>query len=132
VVGTGLVWVPISALLILSGKVGEGLFLMAWGALVVGTVDNFIRPRLCGSRMTLHPLLVFLSMFGGVAVFGMMVMLVGPLIASLFMAMVRIYRRDFLGLTQPALPPPPPEPPSDMAPALLEVPPGLSASSVKT
>jgi predicted PurR-regulated permease PerM len=131
VVGTGLVWVPISALLILSGKVREGLFLAAWGAVVVGMIDNFIRPRLCGSRMTLHPLLVFLSMFGGVAVFGMMGMLVGPLIASLFMAMVRIYRRDFLGITQPALPPPPTEPPPDMAPAVLEVPAGLSASSVK-
>jgi predicted PurR-regulated permease PerM len=94
-------------------------------------IDNFIRPRLCGSRMTLHPLLVFLSMFGGVAVFGMMGMLVGPLIASLFMAMVRIYRRDFLGITQPALPPPPAEPPPDMAPSVLEVAPGLSASSVK-
>lgn len=103
VVGTGLVWVPISLMLVLSGKVGEGLFLAAWGALVVGMVDNFIRPRLCGSRMALHPLLVFLSMFGGVAVFGMMGMLVGPLIASLFMAMVRIYRRDFLGVSQPTL-----------------------------
>jgi hypothetical protein len=56
---------------------------------------------------------------------------VGPLIASLFMAMVRIYRRDFLGITQPALPPPPAEPPPDMAPAVLEVSTGLSASSVK-
>jgi hypothetical protein len=46
--------------------------------------------------MTLHPLLVFLSMFGGFTVFGLMGLLVGPLIASLFMAMVRIYRRDFL------------------------------------
>ncbi|HVG60044.1 MAG TPA: AI-2E family transporter [Hyalangium sp.] len=132
VVGTGLIWVPISALLILSGQVREGIFLAAWGALVVGTVDNFIRPRLCGSRMTLHPLLVFLSMFGGVAVFGMMGMLVGPLIGSLFMAMVRIYRRDFLGLTQPALTPPPAEPPSDAARSILEVPTSLSASSVKT
>jgi predicted PurR-regulated permease PerM len=132
VVGTGLVWVPISILLALSGKVREGLFLAAWGAVVVGTVDNFLRPRLCGARMTLHPLLVFLSMFGGVAVFGMMGMLVGPLIASIFMAMVRIYRRDFLGLTQPALPPPPPEPPSDMAPSALEVQTALSASPAKT
>jgi predicted PurR-regulated permease PerM len=106
VVGTGLVWVPISFVLFLSGKVSEAFFLMAWGIFVVGTVDNFIRPRLCGARMALHPLLVFLSMFGGVAVFGMMGMLVGPLIASLFMAMVRIYRRDFLGVTPPALPAP--------------------------
>jgi predicted PurR-regulated permease PerM len=106
VVGTALVWVPIGIAMILSGRVGEGIFLMAWGTFVVGTVDNLIRPRLCGARMALHPLLVFLSMFGGVAVFGMMGMLVGPLIASLFMAMVRIYRRDFLGMTQPVLPAP--------------------------
>jgi predicted PurR-regulated permease PerM len=132
VVGTGLIWVPISILLVLSGKVREGLFLAAWGAVVVGMVDNFIRPRLCGSRMTLHPLLVFLSMFGGVAVFGMMGMLVGPLIASLFMAMVRIYRRDFLGITQPVLPAPPAEPPSASAPSVLEVQPSLSASSAET
>ncbi len=145
VVGTALVWLPISVLLLLSGKTSEALFLAAWGALVVGTVDNFIRPRLCGSRMALHPLLVFLSMFGGVAVFGMMGMLVGPLIAALFMAMVRIYRRDFLGLTQPALAetpvvePPPTrvapavEPaPTGLAPSLLDPRPTLSASPAET
>jgi predicted PurR-regulated permease PerM len=77
---------------------------------VVSTVDNLLRPKLCGSRLSLHPLLVFLSMFGGLAVFGMMGLLVGPLIASLFMAMVRIYRRDFLGMggeaAARAVPPP--------------------------
>ena len=104
--GTALVWGPIGAVLVLMGKVNEGIFLLAWGAFVVGSIDNVIRPRLCGSRMTLHPLLVFLSMFGGLAVFGMMGLLVGPLIASLFMAMVRIYRRDFLGLRSSAAPPP--------------------------
>lgn len=96
--GTALVWAPIGAVLLMTGKINEGVFLLAWGAFVVGSIDNIIRPRLCGSRMALHPLLVFLSMFGGLAVFGMMGLLVGPLIASLFMAMVRIYRRDFLGL----------------------------------
>jgi predicted PurR-regulated permease PerM len=130
VVGTALVWLPISVLLLMSGKTSEALFLAAWGALVVGTVDNFIRPRLCGSRMALHPLLVFLSMFGGVAVFGMMGMLVGPLIAALFMAMVRIYRRDFLGLTQPALAEPPAvePPPARVAPAEEPSPAGLAPS----
>jgi predicted PurR-regulated permease PerM len=104
VVGTGLVWVPVSIALALSGRVGEAVFLVGWGALIVGSADNVLRPKLCGSRMALHPLLVFLSMFGGVAVFGLMGMLVGPLIAAFFMAMVRIYRRDFLGTpAQPAL-----------------------------
>ena len=133
--GTALVWGPIAAVLLMMGKVNEGIFLLAWGAFVVGSIDNIIRPRLCGSRMALHPLLVFLSMFGGMAVFGMMGLLVGPLIASLFMAMVRIYRRDFLGLrsshaaasapTASAAPTPapvvPPVRPSIVTPAVAEV-----------
>ena len=101
--GTALIWFPIGMVLLLTGKVNEGVFLLAWGAFVVSSIDNVLRPKLCGSRMALHPLLVFLSMFGGLAVFGMMGLLVGPLIASLFMAMVRIYRRDFLKLAPVAL-----------------------------
>ncbi|RYZ44006.1 MAG: AI-2E family transporter [Myxococcaceae bacterium] len=100
--GTALVWGPIGVILIAANRVSEGVFLLAWGTFLVGSIDNVIRPRLCGSRMALHPLLVFLSMFGGLAVFGMMGLLVGPLIASIFMAMVRIYRRDFLGRAQEA------------------------------
>ncbi|WNG47947.1 AI-2E family transporter [Archangium minus] len=114
--GTALVWGPIGVVLLLAGKVNEGVFLLAWGAFVVGSIDNVIRPKLCGSRMALHPLLVFLSMFGGLAVFGMMGLLVGPLIASLFMAMVRIYRRDFLKL-QPVVLTSDSEPPSLSVPA---------------
>ncbi|MHA7631341.1 AI-2E family transporter [Corallococcus sp. M7] len=104
--GTALVWGPIGVILIAANRVSEGVFLLAWGTFLVGSIDNVIRPRLCGSRMALHPLLVFLSMFGGLAVFGMMGLLVGPLIASIFMAMVRIYRRDFLGRTQESQPAP--------------------------
>lgn len=114
--GTALVWGPIGVALLLTGRTSEGLFLLSWGALLVGSIDNVIRPKLCGSRMALHPLLVFLSMFGGVAVFGMMGLLVGPLIASLFMAMVRIYRRDFLGPVHEALGVPLPPAPSTPAP----------------
>lgn len=102
--GTALLWGPIGLLLLLGGKVSEGLFLLAWGAFIVSTVDNVLRPKLCGARMSLHPLLVFLSMFGGLAVFGMMGLFVGPLIAALFMSMVRIYRRDFLGKSAPLMP----------------------------
>jgi predicted PurR-regulated permease PerM len=99
--GTALIWFPMGVALLMAGKVNEGVFLLAWGAFVVSSIDNVLRPKLCGSRMALHPLLVFLSMFGGLAVFGMMGLLVGPLIASLFMAMVRIYRRDFLKIAPP-------------------------------
>ncbi|WP_257446928.1 AI-2E family transporter [Archangium lipolyticum] len=116
--GTALVWGPIGAVLVLLGRVNEGVFLLAWGAFVVSSIDNVLRPKLCGSRMALHPLLVFLSMFGGLAVFGMMGLLVGPLIASLFMAMVRIYRRDFLRVPPVSQPVVVSEPPSVVAPVV--------------
>ncbi len=122
--GTALVWGPIGVVLLVTGKVNEGVFLLAWGAFVVSSIDNVLRPKLCGSRMALHPLLVFLSMFGGLAVFGMMGLLVGPLIASLFMAMVRIYRRDFLGLrSTPPLKPsaePVAQPVAEPTPSIVE------------
>jgi predicted PurR-regulated permease PerM len=93
--GTALVWGPIGIILIVTHHVPQGIFVLAWGACFVSAFDNMIRPRLCGAKMDLHPLLVFLSMFGGIAVFGMMGLLVGPLIAALLMAMLRIYRHDF-------------------------------------
>lgn len=131
--GTALVWGPLGIALLVAGKTNEGLFLLAWGAFLVGTIDNLIRPRLCGSRMALHPLLVFLSMFGGLAVFGMMGLLVGPLIGSLFMAMVRIYRRDFLGQVRAALGVAPSEPressDTEPAPARTEAPVSAEPSS---
>ncbi|HYX93006.1 MAG TPA: AI-2E family transporter [Myxococcaceae bacterium] len=95
--GTALVWLPLSIALLVGGKVPQGLFLLGWGGLVVSTADNLVRPKIYGSRMALHPLLVFLSMFGGLSAFGVRGLLVGPLIACICMAMVRIYRRDFLG-----------------------------------
>ena len=115
--GTAIVWLPVSIYLLLWRNAAAGLFLFGWGAFMVGVVDNLARPRICSARMTLHPLLVFLSMFGGFTVFGVMGLLVGPLIASLFMAMVRIYRRDFLPRAVAANEPEPdPEPDPDPDP----------------
>ncbi|MCI0570544.1 MAG: AI-2E family transporter [Myxococcaceae bacterium] len=102
--GTALVWGPLGIYLLLVGRTSEGLFLLAWGAVLVSSVDNLVRPWLWGTRMALHPLLIFLSMFGGISVFGIKGLLVGPLIGSLFMSMVRIYRRDFLRLPETELP----------------------------
>ncbi|MHB8873432.1 MAG: AI-2E family transporter [Myxococcaceae bacterium] len=95
--GTALVWAPLGLALIAAGRPAAGAFLLAWGLVVVGSVDSLLRPRLTGSRMAVHPLLVFISLFGGLAAFGVVGLLVGPLACALFMSMVRIYRRDFLG-----------------------------------
>jgi len=95
ILGTGLVWAPAGLILLLSGRTVAGIFLLAWGLLVVGSVDNLLRPFLAKGRIRLHPLLVFVTIFGGLAVFGFVGVVIGPLIGSLFTAMVRIWKRDF-------------------------------------
>lgn len=96
VVGTGAIWVPAGIVLLVTGRIGAGLFLLGWGVVVVGSADNFLRPFLAKGRMDLHPLLVFLTIFGGLAAFGFLGVILGPMIGSIFTAMVRIWKEDFV------------------------------------
>lgn len=95
-VGTGAIWVPAAIFLLLTGKYAGGIFLLAWGVVVVGTSDNFLRPLLAKGRIDLHPLLIFLTIFGGLAAFGFLGVILGPMVGSIFMAMVRIWKEDFV------------------------------------
>lgn len=110
-VGSGIVWAPIGIALLASGNVGKGIFILVWGAVVVSSVDNVVRPLIVQGRLRVHPLLIFLSIFGGLAVFGMVGVLVGPLIASMTTALVRIWERDYLPERSPPPRPPGPETP---------------------
>ncbi|MBI4510521.1 MAG: AI-2E family transporter [Deltaproteobacteria bacterium] len=95
VIGTTIVWLPIGVGMAIFKSPIRGVGVIAWGLLVTGTIDNFIRPMLMKGRMRLHPLVVFLAVLGGVAAFGMVGIFVGPLAAALFLAALRIYDRDY-------------------------------------
>jgi predicted PurR-regulated permease PerM len=82
-VGPGIVWLPAAALLLLSGETARAVALLLWGALVVGTIDNFLRPRLIGNRTRLHELAVFFGVLGGLAFFGLLGVVVGPTLFAL-------------------------------------------------
>jgi predicted PurR-regulated permease PerM len=95
VVGTGMVWVPIGVYLILIGRPWWGIFVFAWGALVVMAVSDYVvRPRLVGTKGQGHPLLMLIALLGGIEVFGLAGLIVGPVLMSLFLAIVRIYERE--------------------------------------
>lgn len=94
VVGSAGVWVPITIWLAATGEVSRALILLGFGTLVVGTVDNLLRPILSKEGLHFHPLLIFLSLFGGIAAFGPSGIYLGPLFVALFVSMARIYERE--------------------------------------
>jgi predicted PurR-regulated permease PerM len=85
-VGTGLVWVPFSIWLFASGQTWQGVVLVVSGAFVVGSVDNFVRPMLVGADTRMPDYVVFISTLGGISVMGFSGIVVGPVIAALFIA----------------------------------------------
>jgi predicted PurR-regulated permease PerM len=102
--GTALVWIPVSIYEIGTRHLGAGVFVAAWGALVVMAVTDYvIRPFLVGSRGHTHPLLALVSLLGGISVFGLPGLIAGPVVMSLFVATLRIYERDTAGVTPSSL-----------------------------
>jgi predicted PurR-regulated permease PerM len=94
-VGTLLVWVPIGIFLIASGKAGMGVLLLVWGTVVVvGISDYLIRPALVGRHSTMPALLTFTALFGGVEAFGLIGLILGPLLMALSFALLKIFAHD--------------------------------------
>jgi predicted PurR-regulated permease PerM len=87
--GTALVWVPATILLMTQGRYGAALFMLLWGALLVGLIDNFLKPMLISGRAEVPTLAAFLGVLGGLAAFGPIGMFLGPVILALTIALVR-------------------------------------------
>jgi predicted PurR-regulated permease PerM len=82
--GAAVVWLPVAIYLVVTGRTWEGIGLAAWGTLVIGTVDNLLRPILVGKDTKMPDYVVLISTLGGIAVFGINGFVIGPLIAALF------------------------------------------------
>jgi predicted PurR-regulated permease PerM len=89
--GTAIVIVPAVLFLFFSGEPLPALGLLIWGIVAVGLVDNFLGPKLVERGMRIHPLLILLSILGGLALFGPLGFILGPLVLSLLFALVEIY-----------------------------------------
>jgi predicted PurR-regulated permease PerM len=92
-IGTSLVLVPAVAYLFIVGSTTPAIGLLLWSVVAVGLIDNFLGPRLVGKGMQLHPLVVLLSVFGGLALFGAVGVFLGPLCISLLLALLSIHQR---------------------------------------
>lgn len=101
-IGAASVCVLAALLLLLAGHPVSALFLALWGVVVVGLVDNLVKPWLIKGEVQMHGAVVFFSLLGGLASLGAIGLLVGPLAVALFLALLRIYRRDYGPDTPPA------------------------------
>ncbi len=93
--GTSIIWFPAMLSLYVSGHYVAGTFLLIWGALIVGFVDNLIKPYLIGSTAMLHPFLVLLVLLGGVFSFGFQGLIFGPFILTLTLSFLHIYQLEY-------------------------------------
>ena len=92
VLGAFVVWIPAAVLLALDGSWGKALILAVWGATVVGGIDNVLRPMFVGSRLRLHTVPAFISIVGGIVLFGASGFILGPLVVTITMLLVKIWR----------------------------------------
>jgi predicted PurR-regulated permease PerM len=99
-VGSAIVWGPAGVVLLLVGYTWQGVLVLAFGTIVIGSIDNLLRPIVVGKEIEMHPVLIFLSTLGGLAVFGFSGFVIGPVITSLLLAFYEMYSNgqfDFSG-----------------------------------
>ena len=93
VMGTFVVWAPAAVYLAASGEWVKAAILVGWGAVAIGLIDNFLYPMLVGRRLRFHPLPVFFSIVGGLALFGAAGLVLGPIVLSVTAALLDLLRR---------------------------------------
>jgi predicted PurR-regulated permease PerM len=94
IAGSFFVWLPISIYLILTGHWTKAILLVLWGALVISTVDNFLRPKLIKNQTKLHELFVFFSVLGGMSVFGLLGIVLGPVVLAIALGLLNTFKLD--------------------------------------
>ncbi|HEY7534522.1 MAG TPA: AI-2E family transporter [Thermodesulfobacteriota bacterium] len=93
--GAAVVWLPVAIYLILAGSTFKGIALLILGAIVVSSVDNFLKPMIIGGRTKLPTLFLFISIFGGIKSFGFSGIILGPVLLAVFLSFIEIYRVEY-------------------------------------
>ena len=95
-IGGAFVWVPTAIILAVQGQLWQALGLVLFGSLIVGSVDNILRPRLVGRDTQMHDLMIFFSTLGGIMLFGVMGFIAGPILAALFVTAWDLFATAFM------------------------------------
>ncbi|MCK5542001.1 MAG: AI-2E family transporter [Desulfobacterales bacterium] len=95
VVGTALVWIPAAIYLFIAGNIKSGVFMIIWSVVIVGMIDNFVRPLFMSGSANMSTIVIFFSILGGLNLFGLAGLLYGPLIFAITMVLFYIYELEF-------------------------------------
>jgi predicted PurR-regulated permease PerM len=90
-VGAAIIWIPVALYFLAIGSIWQGVSLIAFGVLVIGLVDNLLRPTLVGKDTQMPDFIVLISTVGGMALLGLNGFVIGPMIAALFMTMWQLF-----------------------------------------
>jgi predicted PurR-regulated permease PerM len=93
--GTALIWVPVAVYLFWAGAVWKAVAMVVWGAAVVGLADNFLKPLFIGRGAQLPTLFLFFSILGGLAAYGFVGMLLGPILLAIVITAIEIYQEEY-------------------------------------
>ena len=88
-------YVPVGLYYLAIGKIWQGVFVLLWGLLIIGTIDNVIRTYMIKGKVAVNPIFAFFSILGGIALFGFWGMILGPLIVALAVTIFHIYEIEF-------------------------------------
>ncbi len=100
--GSLVFYVPVGIYYLLVGDIWQGIFVLAWGTLVISLIDNVVRAYMIKDKAEINPIFVFLSILGGIALFGFWGVIVGPLLVALAVTILHIYELEFCGSLEDA------------------------------
>jgi predicted PurR-regulated permease PerM len=93
--GTAIVWVPVTISLFLHKDYSSGIGLLLYGVFCIGLIDNFLRPKIIGKRANMHPVWVLLGVIGGIQIFGIIGLFIGPIVVALLFSFVKAYHLQY-------------------------------------
>jgi predicted PurR-regulated permease PerM len=101
IVGIGIIMVPTAAILMLKSRLAAGIFVLVFYAVLSWGIEYIFKPKVVGDRVRMHPLIVFFAIIGGLKAYGLLGIIYGPLIATLFLTLADIYFSSFQFMVEP-------------------------------
>ncbi|MCF7820283.1 MAG: AI-2E family transporter [Candidatus Pacebacteria bacterium] len=94
-IGSAFIYVPVGIYLLIIGDIGQGIFLLAWGAIIIGNTDNLIRGYMIKGKAQVNPIFIIFAILGGISIFGFWGVIIGPLLISIAVTILHIYELEY-------------------------------------